>query len=180
MTAGEADGLFIPRDAVHRRDRPRGDAQPRRVTGYPHIVDMLRPVADALDAAHSRGLVHADVEPGNIIVSSAPIPHRPDHVFLTDFGITKRAAWPSGLTAPGAVGTIDYIAPEQIVGAPVTAQTDQYALGWIAYQCLTGSVPFSTALLTSGDPYSADRLRAGFEYPQIPNRPSSPNIDDLR
>jgi len=99
-------------------------------------------IAAALDAAHAKGLVHRDVKPGNVLVSGKP---GSEHVYLTDFGISKRMAQTSGgFTATGALlGTIDYAAPEQLLGRPVDARTDVYALGCVLYQLLTGSVPFA-------------------------------------
>lgn len=96
----------------------------------------------ALDAAHRMGLVHRDVKPGNFLVERG-VDEEPDHVYLADFGITKHAISRSGLTATGQfVGTIDYIAPEQIQGKTVDARTDIYSLGCVLYECLTGRVPF--------------------------------------
>jgi hypothetical protein len=104
---------------------------------------LLRQVASALDAAHSRGLVHRDVKPGNVLLASGTGPEDEDHVYLTDFGLTKRSSSLSGLTVTGHfLGTIDYVAPEQITGNPVDARTDVYALGCVLYECLTGTVPF--------------------------------------
>ena len=98
----------------------------------------------ALDAAHRHGLVHRDVKPGNILVEHGSDEEDPDHVYLTDFGITKHAASRSGLTATGEfMGTIDYIAPEQIRGRPVDGRADIYSLGCVVYECLTGRVPFA-------------------------------------
>jgi hypothetical protein len=104
---------------------------------------VLRQVAGALDAAHGRGLVHRDVKPGNILLASGAGPEDEDHAYLTDFGLTKRSSSLSGLTVTGHfLGTIDYVAPEQITGNPVDARTDVYALGCVAYESLTGTVPF--------------------------------------
>jgi Protein kinase domain len=104
-------------------------------------IAVLTPVARALDAAHAHGLVHRDVKPANILLqrgASGGI----EHVYLSDFGVTKHASSVSGLTKTGAlVGTIDYMAPEQIEGRAVSAQTDVYALGCLFYQCITGRVP---------------------------------------
>jgi serine/threonine-protein kinase len=101
---------------------------------------FVSPVASALDAAHGVGLVHRDVKPGNILVDSRP--GRPDHVYLSDFGIVKGAV--SGtLTGVGSyLGTPDYMAPEQISGRAVDGRTDQYSLACVTVQLLTGAVPF--------------------------------------
>jgi len=97
-------------------------------------------VGAALDAAHLRGMVHRDVKPGNILVSGRP---PEEHVYLTDFGLTKQMASDEGLTKTGEwVGTLDYVAPEQIEGRMVDARTDVYALGCVLYEALTGQVPF--------------------------------------
>ena len=104
---------------------------------------ILRPVADALDTAHDAGLVHRDVKPGNILISAQSGRDGHEHVYLSDFGLTKRASSLSKITASGLfVGTMAYIAPEQIQGAPLDARTDLYALGCVTYECLTGSAPF--------------------------------------
>lgn len=97
---------------------------------------LLTPIAGALDAAHAAGLTHRDVKPQNILVGAG------DHPFLVDFGLTKGLG-DTGLTRAGEfVGTIDYTAPEQILGQPATGAADVYALGAVLYECLTGSVPF--------------------------------------
>jgi hypothetical protein len=111
-----------------------GRVEPRRA------ASIVNQSAAALDAAHARGLVHRDVKPGNLLVSGGG---GAEHVYLTDFGITKRIADTGGLTAPGQfVGTVDYVAPEQILGHPIDARSDVYALGCVLYQLLTGVVPF--------------------------------------
>jgi hypothetical protein len=96
----------------------------------------------ALDAAHRAGLVHRDVKPANMLIERGA-DDEPDHVYLSDFGITKHALSRSGLTETGQfVGTIDYIAPEQIQGKAVDGRADIYSLGCVMYECLTGQVPF--------------------------------------
>ena len=103
--------------------------------------------ARALDAAHRKGLVHRDVKPGNLLIERGSDEADPDHVYLADFGITKHAMSRSGLTSTGQfLGTIDYVAPEQIRGTSVTGQADQYSLGCVLYECLTGRVPFEKDL----------------------------------
>jgi serine/threonine-protein kinase len=104
-------------------------------------LHLLTQVARALDAAHRQGLVHRDVKPGNLLVE--PGGDDPDHMYLTDFGITKVISSRTGLTSPGEfVGTVDYIAPEQIRGISVMGMADQYSLACVLYECLTGHVPF--------------------------------------
>ncbi|HEY7280766.1 MAG TPA: protein kinase [Actinomycetota bacterium] len=107
-------------------------------------VSVLRQVASALDAAHAQGIVHRDVKPANILIASGSSSDDADHVYLTDFGLTKRFSQASrALTATGQfVGTIDYVAPEQIEGRDVDGRADEYSLGCVMYECLTGVVPF--------------------------------------
>ena len=110
-------------------------------------VFLLAQAARALDAAHRQGLVHRDVKPGNLLIERGSDDEDPDHLYLTDFGITKHTASRSGLTATGQfLGTIDYVAPEQIQGTSVLGQADQYSLGCVLYECLTGRVPFEKDL----------------------------------
>jgi serine/threonine protein kinase len=105
-------------------------------------MGFISPVASALDAAHAADLVHRDVKPANILVDARP--GWPEHVYLSDFGISKGAmSSSSGLTAAGRwVGTTPYVAPEQIRGLRVDGRADQYALACVAYQLLTATVPF--------------------------------------
>ncbi|HEV2370759.1 MAG TPA: protein kinase [Streptosporangiaceae bacterium] len=139
--AGEADGvLFIAMRFVQGGDLRRvldreGALAPGRA------AEVISPVASALDAAHAAGLVHRDVKPANILVDARP--GRPDHVYLSDFGVSKGAVSSVSLTGTGQfLGTPDYSAPEQIEGRGVDGRTDQYALACVAYQILTGEVPF--------------------------------------
>jgi hypothetical protein len=123
-----------------------GDLKAQLRSGGPmapkEAVAVLEPVARALDAAHGHGLVHRDVKPANILLQRSASGEI-EHVYLSDFGITKHTGSVSGLTGTGAmVGTIDYMAPEQIESGTVTARTDVYALGCVFYQCITGHVPF--------------------------------------
>src|SRR5436190_6105930 len=108
---------------------------------------LVGQAARALDAAHRQGLVHRDVKPGNLLIERGSDDADPDHVYLADFGITKHAMSRSGLTSTGQfLGTIDYVAPEQIRGTSVLGLADQYSLGCVLYECLTGRVPFEKDL----------------------------------
>jgi serine/threonine protein kinase len=108
---------------------------------------LVGQAARALDAAHRQGLVHRDVKPGNLLIERGSDEGDPDHVYLADFGITKHAMSRSGLTSTGQfLGTIDYVAPEQIRGTSVLGLADQYSLGCVLYECLTGRVPFEKDL----------------------------------
>ena len=102
---------------------------------------FISPVASALDAAHDAGLVHRDVKPANMLVDVGP--HRPEHVYLSDFGVARGVVSSSGLTKAGQfLGTPDYAAPEQVSGQAVDGRADQYALACVAYTLLSGSVLF--------------------------------------
>ena len=138
--AGETGGvLFIAMRYVSGGDvrgllRRQGPLPPGRAAA------IISPVASALDAAHGAGLVHRDVKPANMLIDARP--GRPDHVYLSDFGLTKsRSA--SVLTGTGVgLGTVAYMAPEQIQGQEVDGRADQYALGCAAFELLCGTVPF--------------------------------------
>jgi protein kinase-like protein len=100
-------------------------------------AQIVNQVASALDAAHARGIVHRDVKPANVLLGAG------DHAYLTDFGLTKRLTSRTGSTREGGwVGTLGYVAPEQIRGEPVDARVDVYALGCVLYHALTGSPPY--------------------------------------
>ena len=106
-------------------------------------IVLFQQAASALDAAHARGLVHRDVKPGNILVSPGGRPDGTDHVYLTDFGLTKRTDSLTGLTGTGSfIGTLDYIAPEQISGTHVDGRADVYALGCVLFRAFAGVTPF--------------------------------------
>jgi serine/threonine protein kinase len=110
-------------------------------------VHLLEQAARALDSAHRRGLVHRDVKPGNLLIAQGGDDGDPDHVYLADFGITKYMGSRSGLTVAGTVlGTGHYISPEQIQHHPVLGAADQYSLGCVLYECLTGRAPFEKGL----------------------------------
>jgi tRNA A-37 threonylcarbamoyl transferase component Bud32 len=135
--AGEVDGLlYLAMQYIDGSDLAavlrRGRLRPYRA------IDVCRQVASALDAAHTLGLIHRDVKPANVLIEGR-------NAFLTDFGLTKQLDAEHGrLTRAGdVVGTIHYVAPEQIEGGRVGPRTDVYSLGCLLYHCLSGEVPFA-------------------------------------
>jgi serine/threonine-protein kinase len=141
--AGETDGvLYIAMryvagsDLRHLLDRqgPLAPATALRIAAQ---------VASALDAAHEHGLVHRDVKPGNILVARGTDSDHPEHAYLTDFGLTKKSLSLTGFTTVGQfVGTLDYVAPEQISGKPVDARCDVYGFACVVHECLAARPPF--------------------------------------
>jgi serine/threonine protein kinase len=136
--AGEEDGIayiamrYVAGDDIRSLVRREGALEPRRA------ARIVAQVGSALDAAHAAGLVHRDIKPANVLLGPE------EHVYLTDFGLTKHALSIAGSTKPGQwVGTLDYVAPEQIRGERVDARADVYALGCLLYYTLTGEVPFN-------------------------------------
>jgi DNA-binding beta-propeller fold protein YncE/predicted Ser/Thr protein kinase len=134
---GESDGaLYIAMRYVEGSDlrtlvRAEGRLDPQRAA---YIVSQ---VARALDAAHARGIVHRDVKPANVLLGAN------DHAYLTDFGLTKRVTSHTGSTHDGGwVGTLGYVAPEQIRGERLDARADVYALGCVLYHSLAGAPPY--------------------------------------
>ena len=107
------------------------------------ITTILRQVGAALDAAHTRGLVHRDVKPGNILLAPPVLDGDPEHVYLVDFGLARDDSDDRSIGGGGwFLGTPRYAAPEQAAGRPVDGRTDGYALGCVLYECLTGRPPF--------------------------------------
>jgi serine/threonine protein kinase len=133
--AGEVEGeLFLANRFVDGTDLRTvldgGELRPERA------LELVGQVADALDAAHERGLVHRDVKPANVLVDSV------DHCYLTDFGLSTQLG-AGGVTASGRLaGSLDYLAPEQIRRGEVDGRTDQYALACVLYELLAGAPPF--------------------------------------
>ena len=133
--AGEADGeLFLATRFVPGTDlRSLTDDGP---LPEERAIGLVGQVADALDAAHERGLVHRDVKPGNVLVDTA------DHCYLCDFGLTTQRV-DGGTTATGRLaGSLDYLAPEQIRRGAVDGRADQYGLACVLYEVLSGTPPF--------------------------------------
>jgi serine/threonine-protein kinase len=140
--AGEVDGvLFIAMRYVRGTDlETRLRAGPMAPAEAAPIIGQ---VAAALDAAHAAGLVHRDVKPANVLMATAD-DDGGDHAYLADFGLTKQRDSQTGLTRTGSfMGTLDYMAPEQIEAKPVDGRADQYALACVAYRCLTGDPPYA-------------------------------------
>jgi serine/threonine-protein kinase len=141
--AGEADGVpyimmhFVQGSDLSETIAEEGPLPPERV------LTVMGQVTSALDAAHDRGLVHRDVKPANILIASGDGPEPVGHVYLTDFGLAKQVESGTRLTRAGLfMGTLDYVAPEQIQGQGVDRRADVYSLGCVIYECLTGAPPF--------------------------------------
>jgi Protein kinase domain len=133
--AGEHEGqLYVAIRYVEGIDLKTLLARDRELSPE-RALAVLAQIADALDAAHRRGLVHRDVKPGNVLLDDD------GHAYLTDFGITKQVGAASTDTGR-LVGTLDYLAPEQIRGEKVDGRTDCYALACVLYECLAGAPPF--------------------------------------
>ena len=141
--AGEAGGvLFIAMRYVGggdvrmlvRRHGPLDAARAGSIVGQ---------VASALDAAHAAALVHRDVKPANMLLAAAAGGGYPDHVYLSDFGLSRQALSAAGPALSGQfAGTLNYMAPEQIKGRPVDGRADLYALACAAFEMLAGEPPF--------------------------------------
>ena len=162
--AGEEDGvLFMVMRFVDGEDLAtlideRGRVEPRLVS------QIVSQVAGALDEAHASGLVHRDIKPANVLLrlrdGAAPL------AYLTDFGLARPIVSSGGLTAAGMfVGTLDYIAPEQLKAHPLLdARTDVYALGGLLYNAITGQVPY---------PLDSDAAKILAHGTEPPPRPTS-------
>ena len=156
--AGDCDGMpYIAMRVVPGADlrsvlRGEGRLQPERA------ARLIAQVASALDAAHAHGLVHRDVKPANVLVTPE------DHVYLTDFGLTKRVSPDTEATRTGVVlGTLNYMAPEQIRGSTIGSYTDIYSLGCMTVHLLTGEVPF---------PVETEEAKLWAHVSEPPPRPS--------
>jgi serine/threonine protein kinase len=139
--ADEANGvlfiamLYVTGGDVGSLVRRRGALPPARA------AEIVSQVASALDAAHRRGLVHRDVKPSNMLLDGDS---EPEHVYLSDFGLAKTTTGSGRLTRTGQLlGTLAFMAPEQIAGNQVDGRADQYALACAAYEMLSGDPPFT-------------------------------------
>ncbi|MGZ5356830.1 MAG: protein kinase domain-containing protein [Solirubrobacterales bacterium] len=170
---------YVPGRNLQARIAAEGRLRPDRA------ASLTYEIAEGLDAIHAAGLVHRDVKPANIIVSDR---NKGMSAYLTDFGLAKSAASESGMTRTGEViGSLDYLAPEQIEGHRVDARTDVYALGCVLFELLTGTVPFpgreSSAKLwahLNEPPPSVDRWpdRALAELDPVVRRATAKNPED--
>jgi YVTN family beta-propeller protein len=122
---------YVPGTDLRTLLRSDGALEPER------SLAIVEQVAAALDAAHERGLVHRDVKPSNVLVTGQ------EHCYLADFGLSTSASDRSAVADPKQViGTIDYVAPEQIRDEEIDGRADVYSLACLLYECLTGDVPF--------------------------------------
>ena len=134
---------FIAMEYVEGQNLKEVLAQGRPMT-FEQLADVIAQIADALDFAHSKGIVHRDVKPANIILLDG------NRAKITDFGIAKIASSVSNLTTTGQfLGTPNYMAPEQVKGGSVDGRTDLFSLGVCFYECLTRKKPFGGDSLTS-------------------------------
>jgi tRNA A-37 threonylcarbamoyl transferase component Bud32 len=139
IASGEDSGvLYLVMEYVNGTDlrkllRREGRLDPRRAT------ELVRQAGEALDTAHRAGLVHRDVKPGNILVEHTPEGER---AYVCDFGLARHVSSVGSLTGDrGFVGTVDYVAPEQIRGGSVDGRADIYALGCVLFECIAGERP---------------------------------------
>ncbi|MBA2724908.1 MAG: protein kinase [Actinobacteria bacterium] len=109
------------------------------------VIAILRQASAALDHAHGMGVVHRDVKPQNILLGASD-GSSADHVYITDFGLVKPVGSESNASRTSEVlGSIQYMPPEQIEGMPTDGRADVYSLGCVAYEALTGQIPFDRA-----------------------------------
>ena len=167
FAAGESDGvLFIAMRYVQG-----GDVRTLLDTVGPlpagRAADIITQVALALDAAHLHGLVHRDIKPANMLLDSVSDSGQRDHVYLADFGLSKRSLSVTGLTSIGQfLGTPAYVAPEQVEGRPVDSRADQYALA-----CASLRDPERRPALSAGRRPGGD-VGARIDAPAVPVRPA--------
>jgi tetratricopeptide (TPR) repeat protein len=127
---------YVPGSDLHGMIRREGRLSPHA------SVLILEQVAGALDTAHGAGLIHRDVKPSNVLIAGGQGAEQPLHAWLGDFGLSRRISDPEERTTERPLGTVHYVAPEQIRGDAVDHRADIYSLGCLLFECLTGSVPF--------------------------------------
>lgn len=169
---GEGEGtLFLVTKLITGGDLSGALARKGSFT-VPEVAAVVSQVGDALDAAHAKGLIHRDVKPANVLLDSGT----GDEVgyLLSDFGVATTAGEESGLTTAGEVlGTVDYMAPEQIEGRKIDKRVDIYALGCVAIELLTGNAPFRR------DSKQATLMAHLHEDPKIPADVKGADPEDL-
>ena len=135
--AGESDGqLYLAMRFIEGKDL-RTVLDQEMTLAPERAARICAEVAEALEAAHERGLVHRDVKPGNVLLDTR------ERAYLSDFGLIRARRIDTEITKTGQfMGTVDYVAPEQIRGDEVDGRADVYSLGCVLYECLTGSPPF--------------------------------------
>ena len=163
--AGESDGeLWIAMRYIDGEDLRslldrEGPLSPERT------AQICSQMADALQEAHEHGLVHRDVKPANILIGKG------DQAYLSDFGLIRHSKFDSDLTKTGQfMGTVDYVAPEQIKGESVDGRADVYSLGCVLYECLAGEPPFrrDTEVATLYAHLEEPRPRLSVRRPELP------------
>ncbi|MGH3901536.1 MAG: protein kinase domain-containing protein [Pseudonocardiaceae bacterium] len=165
--AGEADGvLYLAMRLVEGPDLATMIEAADGGLDLKRTCTILGQVASALDAAHAKGLVHRDVKPENILIDHVADAGRAEHAYLSDFGLTRQLE-STALSGTLVAGTLSYMAPERFSGLPSALAIDVYALGCVAYACISGSPPFN------GSPES---VIAGHLYAEPP-RISDHRID---
>jgi len=167
---GDVDGqLWISMDYVEGTDAGRLLAE-RYQDGMPaeDVVRIVTAVADALDYAHQKGLLHRDVKPANILMANHDA--NGERIMLADFGIARWIGESSALTGTNmTVGTVAYSAPEQLKGEEIDGRADQYALAATAFQLLTGTPPFqhSNPAVVISQHLTADPPKIGMRRPEL-------------
>ena len=169
--AGEADGqLYLAMRYIEGTDLATLIAREGSLGGD-RAARICAQVAEALSAAHQRGIVHRDVKPGNVLLDGR------DHAYLSDFGLVRQSEIDTGITKTGQLtGTVDYVAPEQIRGEPVDGRADIYSLGCVLFECLTGEAPFrrDTEVATLYAHLESPTPRPSERRPEVPK-----SLDDV-
>jgi serine/threonine protein kinase, bacterial len=172
----EFDGqLWISMDYVEGTDAARlVKARHRQGMPVEDVCDIVHAVAGALDYAHTRGLLHRDVKPANILLTHPDDGER--RILLADFGVARHLGDISGITETNvAVGTVAYAAPEQLTGSNIDGRADQYALAATAFHLLTGAPPFQHS-----NPIAVISQHLHDDPPRLSDyRPDLAHLDDV-